>query len=162
MYCTSLDGSNICFRRTNRIIVKKIILNQTQKDLLQEHATKYGSNESCAMLLGIHNGEEWNVKEIFLTRNSSENSEVTFGIAPEELLQGYKLADEKNLELVAIFHSHPNSNALPSNTDKKFMKLNGDIPWIIFSGINIDFKAYVLDEEIEEIPIKIMERHFFQ
>ena len=114
------------------------------------------------MLLGIHNGEEWNVKEIFLTRNSSENSEVTFGIAPEELLQGYKLADEKNLELVAIFHSHPNSNALPSNTDKKFMKLNGDIPWIIFSGINIDFKAYVLDEEIEEIPIKIMERHFFQ
>ena len=42
------------------------------------------------------------------------------------------------------------------------MKLNGDIPWIIFSGINIDFKAYVLDEEIEEIPIKIMERHFFQ
>ena len=68
--------------------MKKIILNQAQKDLLQEHAAKYSSNESCAMLLGIHNGEEWNVKEIFLTRNSSENSEVTFGIAPEELLQG--------------------------------------------------------------------------
>ena len=142
--------------------MKKIILNQAQKDLLQEHAIKYGSNESCAMLLGIHNDEEWNVKDVFLTRNSSKNSEATFGIAPEELLQGYKLADENNLELVGIFHSHPNSAALPSNTDKKFMKLNGDIPWIIFSGINTDFKAYTLNGEIEEIPIQIWERHFFQ
>ena len=66
------------------------------------------------------------------------------------------------MELVGIFHSHPNSAATPSNTDRKFMKLNGNIPWIIFSGINIDFKAYILDEDIEEIPIKIMERHFFQ
>ena len=142
--------------------MKKIILNQAQKDLLQEHALNCGSNESCAMLLGIHNDEEWNVKDIFVTRNSSKNSEQTFGISPEELLQGYKLAEEKHLELVGIFHSHPNSIAAPSNTDKKFMKLNGDIPWIIFSGINTDFKAYILDEDIEEIPIKIVERHFFQ
>ena len=142
--------------------MKKIILNQAQKDLLQEHALNCGSNESCAMLLGIHNDEEWNVKDIFVTRNSSKNSEQTFGISPEELLQGYKLAEEKHLELVGIFHSHPNSIAAPSNTDRKFMKLNGNIPWIIFSGISIDFKAYTLDEEMEEIPIKIMERHFFQ
>ena len=66
------------------------------------------------------------------------------------------------MELVGIFHSHTNSAATPSNTDRKFMKLNGNIPWIIFSGINIDFKAYILDEDIEEIPIKIMERLFFQ
>jgi len=142
--------------------VKKIILNQAQKDLLQEHALNCGSNESCAMLLGIHNDEEWNVKDIFVTHNSSKNSEQTFGISPEELLQGYKLAEEKHLELVGIFHSHPDSIAAPSNTDRKFMKLNGNIPWIIFSGISIDFKAYTLDEEMEEIPIKIMERHFFQ
>ena len=142
--------------------MKKIILNQAQRDLLQEHALNCGSNESCAMLLGIHNDEEWNVKDIFVTRNSSKNSEQTFGISPEELLQGYKLAEEKHLELVGIFHSHPDSIAAPSNTDRKFMKLNGNIPWIIFSGISIDFKAYTLDEEMEEIPIKIMERHFFQ
>ena len=142
--------------------MKKIILNQAQKDLLQEHALNCGSNESCAMLLGIHNDEEWNVKEVFLTRNADTNSEETFTISPEDLLYGYKLAEEKHTELVGIFHSHPNSAATPSNTDRKFMKLNGNIPWIIFSGISIDFKAYTLDEEMEEIPIKIMERHFFQ
>ena len=73
-----MDGSNICYRRANRIIVKEIILNQAQKDLLQEHATKYASSESCAMLLGVQNEQQWNVKEVFLTRNADTNSEETF------------------------------------------------------------------------------------
>jgi hypothetical protein len=58
--------------------VKEIILNQAQIDLLREHAAKCGSNESCAMLLGIHNGQQWNVKEVFLTRNADGDSEITF------------------------------------------------------------------------------------
>ena len=127
-----------------------------------DHAAKCGSNESCAMLLGIHNEQQWNVKEIFLTRNADGDSEATFTIAPEELLNGYKIADEKHLELVGIFHSHPNSTAMPSSTDRKFMKLNGHIPWVIFSGMNADFKAYILGDDVEEITIKIMERHFYQ
>ena len=142
--------------------MEEIILNQKQIDTLIQHCEKAGSSESCAMLLGKHNVQQWNVKEVFLTRNADTNSEETFTISPEDLLYGYKLAEEKHMELVGIFHSHPNSAATPSNTDRKFMKLNGNIPWIIFSGINIDFKAYILDEDIEEIPIKIMERHFFQ
>ena len=139
-----MDGSNICYRRANRIIVKEIILNQTQKDLLQEHATKYASSESCAMLLGIQKEEQWNVKEIFLTQNVDGNPEVEFTISPEELLSGYRHAEEKHLELVGIFHSHPKSIALPSSTDREFMRLNGDIPWIIFSGLTTDFKAFIL------------------
>ena len=142
--------------------MKKIILNQAQKDLLQEHATKYASSESCAMLLGVQNEQQWNVKEVFLTRNADTNSEETFTISPEDLLYGYKLAEEKHMELVGIFHSHPNSIAAPSNTDKKFMMLNGEVPWIIFSGLTTDFKAFILKEEVEEIKIRVMERHFFQ
>ena len=156
-----MDGSNICYRRANRIIVKEIILNQTQKDLLQEHATKYASSESCAMLLGIQNEQQWNVKEVFLTRNADTNSEETFTISPEDLLYGYKLAEEKNMELVGIFHSHPNSAATPSNTDRKFMKGN-PVPWIIHSVMNNDIAAFVLDTSVEEISIKIKERHFYQ
>ena len=142
--------------------MKEILLNQNQVDTLIQHSEACRPSESCAMLFGTLSDQQWNVKEVFLTRNADGNSEITFTIPPEELLYGYKLADEKHLELVGIFHSHPNSIAAPSNTDKKFMELNGDIPWIIFSGINTDFKAYILDEDIEEIPIKIVERHFFQ
>ena len=45
------------------------------------------------------------------------------------------------------------------------MKVNGDIPWIIFSGLNTDLRAFMLEENMEdmkEIKIEIMERHFFQ
>ena len=145
--------------------MEEILLNQKQVDTLIQYSEKSGISESCAMLLGIHSEQQWNVKEVFLTRNSHIDSETNFIIPPEELLQGYQLAEKKQLQLVGVFHSHPNSGASPSNTDKKFMKINGDVPWIIFSGINADLKAFMLDENMEdmkEIKIKIMERHFFQ
>ena len=145
--------------------MQEILLNQKQMDVLIQHSEKAGLSESCAMLFGTHGDQQWNVKEVFLTRNAHTDSETSFIITPEELLQGYKLAEEKQLELVGIFHSHPNSAASPSNLDKKFMKVNGDVPWIIFSGINTDLRAFILEQDMEnteEIKIKIMERHFFQ
>ena len=145
--------------------MQEILLNQKQVDTLIQHSEKYQPNESCAMLLGIHSDQQWNVKEVFLTRNAHIDSGTSFIITPEELLQGYQLAEKKQLELVGVFHSHPNSTASPSNLDKKFMKANGDIPWIIFSGINTDLRAFKLEQDMEnteEIKIKIMERHFFQ
>ena len=143
----------------------EILLNQKQVDALTQHSEKAGISESCAMLLGTHGDQQWNVKEVFLTRNAHNDSETSFIISPEELLQGHQLAEKKQLELVGIFHSHPNTAALPSNMDKKYMKVNGDIPWIIFSGINTDLRAFILDantEDEKEIKIKVMERHFFQ
>jgi|TARA_B110001454_G_C12314143_1_gene264945 proteasome lid subunit RPN8/RPN11 len=145
--------------------MQEILLNQKQVDTLIQHSEKAGISESCAMLLGTHDDQQWNVKEVFLTHNAHIDSEISFIITPEELLQGYQLAEKKQLELVGVFHSHPNSTASPSNLDKKFMKANGDIPWIIFSGINTDLRAFKLEQDMEnteEIKIKIMERHFFQ
>ena len=145
--------------------MQEILLNQKQVDALIQHSEKAGLSESCAMLLGTHDDQQWNVKEVFLTHNAHTDSETSFIITPEELLQGYQLAEKKQLELVGIFHSHPKSAASPSNFDKKFMKVNGDVPWIIFSGINTDLRAFILEqdmENMEEIKIKIMERHFFQ
>ena len=142
--------------------MKEILLNQKQIDTLIQHSESCRPSESCAMLFGTLGDQQWNVKEVFLTRNAHEDSKTSFIIAPEDLLQGYELADKKHLELVGIFHSHPISSATPSNTDKKYMKVNDGIPWIIFSGLNTDLRAFMLDEDMEEIKIKIMERHFFQ
>ena len=143
----------------------EILLSQKQKDTLIQHSEKAGLAESCAMLLGTHNEQQWNVKEVFLTRNAHNDSETSFIISPEELLQGHQFAEKKHLELVGIFHSHPNSAASPSDMDKKFMKINGDVPWIIFSGINTDLKAFTLEEDMDtekEVKIKVVERHFYQ
>ena len=132
--------------------MESIVLAQKEKDKLVTHAISEQPSESCAMLFGKKVGDNWNVKEVFLTQNM-DNSQTNFTISPEELLKGYQIADKNQLEVVGVFHSHPNSDAIPSNTDKKFMQ-NNPVPWIIFSGVNNNLKAYLLDSDIIEIPIK--------
>jgi proteasome lid subunit RPN8/RPN11 len=129
-----------------------IVLTQKEKDKLIAHAIKQRPNESCAMLLGKKIDDAWNVKEVFLTQNI-DKSQTNFTISPEELLKGYQFAEKMHLELVGVFHSHPNSDATPSDTDKKFMQ-NNPVPWIIFSGVTSDLTAYLLDSDVIEIPIK--------
>ena len=132
--------------------MESIVLAQKEKDKLVTHAISEQPSESCAMLFGKKVGDNWNVKEVFLTQNI-DDSKTNFTISPEELLKGYQIAEKNQLEVVGIFHSHPNSDAIPSNTDKKFMQ-NNPVPWIIFSGVNNDLRAYLLDSDVIEIPIK--------
>ena len=132
--------------------MESVVLAQKEKDKLVDHAIEQQPSESCAMLFGKKVGDDWNVKEVFLTQNI-DNSQTNFTISPEELLKGYQIAQKNQLEVVGVFHSHPNSDAIPSNIDKKFMQ-NNPVPWIIFSGVNNDLKAYLLDSDVIEIPIK--------
>ena len=139
-----MDGRN-CYCR---IDLQKIILSISDKKILTEHAENEKPNESCAILFG----KKDTVSEVFLTKNIEE-SPVNFTISNEQLIEGYKIAEEKNVDVIGIFHSHPNSEAYPSNTDKKFMQSN-PVAWVIYSGTNKDLKAYLLDSEIKEIPIE--------
>jgi len=128
--------------------LQKIILSQSDKKILTEHAENEKPNESCAILFGKNNL----ILEVFLTKNIDESS-VNFTISNKQLIEGYKIAEEKKLEVIGIFHSHPNSDAYPSNTDKKFMHSN-PVVWIIYSCVNKNFKAYFLESDIIEIPIQ--------
>ena len=129
--------------------MQKIIISESQKKTLVNHANNETPNESCAILFGTINEQKTIVKEIFLAKNIDE-SPVNFTISNEQLIKCYKTAEEKKMEVVGIFHSHPNSEAYPSNTDKKFMYSN-PVVWVIYSGISNDFKAYVLESDILDI-----------
>ena len=139
-----MDGRN-CYCR---IDLQKIIISISDKKILTEHAENEKPNESCAILFG----KDDTVSDVFLTKNIEE-SPVNFTISNEQLIEGYKIAEEKKVDVIGIFHSHPNSEAYPSNTDKKFMQSN-PVAWVIYSGANKDFKAYLLESEIKEIPIE--------
>ena len=128
--------------------MQKIILKQSDKKILAQYSENQKPNEACAILFG--KGDE--VLDIFLTDNIEE-SPINFTISNEQLIEAYKIAEDQNVEIVGIFHSHPNSDAFPSNTDKKFMQSN-PVAWIIYSGINKNFKAYILESDSIEIPIE--------
>jgi len=132
---------------------KSLVLLQNHIDLLTNHAKKNIPNESCAILFGKIENENFDVKDVFLTKNT-ENSSVNFTISNEELLAAYNEAKKRKLEVIGIFHSHPDSMAYPSLTDKKYMEIN-PVPWVIFSNKNKEFKAYIFESEIMPVSLEI-------
>ena len=128
--------------------MQEIIISQADKKILTDHAENEEPFESCAILFG----KDDIISEVFLTKNIEESA-INFTISNEQLIEGYKVAEEKKMEVIGIFHSHPDSDAYPSNTDKKFM-ISNPVVWIIYSGMNKNFKAYLLEKDIIEIPIK--------
>jgi proteasome lid subunit RPN8/RPN11 len=129
----------------------QLVLTEIQRKLLSKEAIRNSPNESCALLFGKKTNDMFIIKEVFFAENI-EKSPVNFSISNEQLIRGYKEAEEKKLEVIGIFHSHPNSEPYPSITDKKFMEIN-PVPWVIFSNVSKDFKAYMFESDIIEISI---------
>ena len=149
-----MDGINNNYRRVYRITIvnKSIILSITNKQELVKYAEAEKPYESCAILTGNENDENWTVKKLFLIENTAK-SKVTFTISPDEEFRVDQIAKESNMEIVCIFHSHPESEAHPSETDKKFMRVN-PFPWIIYSGTTKEMNCFILENDnVKQIPI---------
>lgn len=130
----------------------KLFLSKEQKQILSTEAINKKPNESCALLFGKKENDEIKINEIFPAENIEE-SPINFTISNEQLIQGYKIAEEKGLEVIGIFHSHPDSEPYPSATDKKFMEIN-PVVWLIFSVSKNEFKAYTFESDI--VPISLV------
>ena len=149
-----MDGINNNYTRafTITIVNKSIILSEKYKEELAKYADAEKPYESCAILVGNETDENWTVKEIVLTENTTK-SEVMFTISPDKEFEVDQNAKKSNMEIVCIFHSHPESEAQPSETDKKFMRVN-PFPWIICSGKTKEMNCFILqDENVKQISI---------
>ena len=150
MHRTSLDDRiSRC-----RIGLQKVTLTKSLKKILVDHAKINNPNESSAILFGVNNNGNTIVKEAYLAENI-ENSPVRFTISNEQLIDAYRTAEGKKMDVIAIFHSHPDSSAFPSSTDKKFMQVN-PVVWIIYSISNKEFRSYVLENEVQEIRTEFL------
>lgn len=133
---------------------KAIIFSKNQIEILKKHSEQNSPNEACAILFGSNASDQVIIKEIFLAKNIDE-SPVNFTISNEELIAAYGSAEKMKIDVSGIFHSHPVSVPYPSPTDKKYMEIN-PIPWVIFSNINDEFKAYIYNSGIIQIPVKVL------
>ena len=132
--------------------MQQIILSKLQQKILLDHTCKEEPNEACAILYGNKIKEKNTVKEIWLTKNSNP-SPIEFTLSAEQTWEMDQKRKELNLEIIGIFHSHPKGDAFPSSTDKKFMQSN-PVVWIIYSGINKNFRAFILESDCIEIQME--------
>jgi proteasome lid subunit RPN8/RPN11 len=97
------------------------------------HAERVYPNECCGAMLGHQQGERKIVTEAIPLENSSEREQREhYEIKPEDLLAADRAARERGLDLIGIFHSHPDCDAYFSETD-----LKNSCPWYSFVVLSI-------------------------
>jgi proteasome lid subunit RPN8/RPN11 len=78
------------------------------------HAREASPNEACGLLAG-HPGA---ATRLIRCANVHETPTTRYRIDPHEQLRAFREMDDRNEELVAIYHSHPASQPYPSPTDR--------------------------------------------
>jgi proteasome lid subunit RPN8/RPN11 len=98
-----------------------------------EHARSTYPNECCGAMLGRVDGEEKEVLAAMRLENSSAGSQAArYELRPEDLLAADKEARRRGMDLVGIYHSHPDCDAYFSKTD-----LENSCPWYSFVVLSI-------------------------
>ena len=129
-------------------------LKQQHVDLLKQETEKVYPVEACALLFGTCSENNLTLQQIVVAQNRLQSA-VKFEIDPTIVVEALTKAEEVGLDLIGLFHSHP-APAVPSSTDLKFMKLWGDILWLIMSSTEGKLAAYQLENDIlKEVSIKI-------
>ena len=77
-------------------------------------------DETCGLLVGRSADRTTLIGDLVQTRNlTAERARDRYELAPEELLAADGAARERGLEIVGVWHSHPDHPAVPSVTDRE-------------------------------------------
>ncbi len=83
---------------------------------LVEQALAELPNECCGLLAGMRRDGEGRVVERYPVTNAAA-SPREYVSEPRDLLNAFRAMRERGVELLAIYHSHPTSEPIPSRTD---------------------------------------------
>jgi len=97
------------------------------------HARQTYPNECCGAMLGAVDDETKTVRVAMPLRNAFEGEQAArYELRPEDLLAADRAAREQKMDLIGIYHSHPDCDAYFSQTD-----LKNSCPWYSFVVLSI-------------------------
>ena len=97
------------------------------------HARATYPNECCGAMLGTIDGEHKTVRVSMQLQNAFEGAQAArYELRPEDLLAADTAARERQMDLIGIYHSHPDCDAYFSKTD-----LQNSCPWYSFVVLSI-------------------------
>lgn len=97
-----------------------IIIEPSAKAMMIEDARTIYPDECCGFMFGEEDtNENRTIREIIVVNNAKEGDKrKRFEIAPQDYLKAEEYALENNLQLLGVYHSHPNNPAIPSEHDR--------------------------------------------
>ena len=97
------------------------------------HARETYPNECCGAMLGSTDGEQKAVRIAIRLKNAFAGVQAArYELRPEDLLAADRAARDRNMDLIGIYHSHPDCDAYFSRTD-----LQNSCPWYSFVVLSI-------------------------
>ncbi len=98
-----------------------------------QHARATYPNECCGAMLGkVTDGRKQVVAAMRLENASAGSQRARYELRPMDLLNAEREARKQSMDLVGIYHSHPDCGAYFSETD-----LKNSCPWYSFVVLSI-------------------------
>jgi proteasome lid subunit RPN8/RPN11 len=102
-------------------------------DVMVSHAESTYPNECCGAMIGAIDGSEKVVSvAVPLVNAFAGEKGARYELRQEDLLKADSEARQRGLDLIGIFHSHPDCDAYFSKTD-----LENSCPWYSFIVLSI-------------------------
>ena len=118
-----------------------ITLNKTIKNQILNHAKDCYPKECCGLIVG---GQ-------YVACNNLATDSAQFYLDPNDWINA-----EKQGEIQAIVHSHPDGSSEPSQVDKAQMPLHG-LPWVIVGYPQGDFAVH----EAQDYTAPLLGREYY-
>jgi proteasome lid subunit RPN8/RPN11 len=96
-----------------------IHIESTAWELMMADAERIFPDECCGFFFGTEEDDKRVVRKVMVVDNSKEGDKRRrFEIAPKDYMKAETFADDHGLSLLGVYHSHPNSPAIPSEQDR--------------------------------------------
>ncbi|MBE9013928.1 M67 family metallopeptidase [Pseudanabaenaceae cyanobacterium LEGE 13415] len=129
-------------------------LNSQHLVSIRVHAERTYPDECCGLLLGKSDPTGKTVMEVKATNNgwkddrSDPTEKPQYEIAPEEMLAAMKEARSQGLDIIGIYHSHPDHPAIPSECDRAAAWSHYSYAIVsVTEGKAVDVRSWSLDDQ---------------
>jgi proteasome lid subunit RPN8/RPN11 len=115
-------------------------------EVMVSHAESTFPNECCGAMIGNIDGDQKRVTAAVPMENAYTGAQgARYELRPEDLLAADRKARAAGLDLIGIFHSHPDCDAYFSKTD-----LENSCPW--YSFVVLSVKSGKFDHAASFLP----------
>jgi proteasome lid subunit RPN8/RPN11 len=126
-----------------------IIVEPKAKQVMIEDAQSAYPNECCGFFYGAEQDDDRTITHVVVVENGKEGDKrKRFEITPQDYMRAEQFALENGLQLLGVYHSHPDHPAVPSEHDR--VAAQPYFSYIIISVLNriaADLRSWRLNEE---------------
>lgn len=130
-------------------------LSHEQMQAIVDHAVNGLPNEVC----GLIGGFEGKVKQIIPISNVADMPQQHYQMDATEQLQALTLFDKQNMDWIAVYHSHPTGQPIPSIEDIRSAELNTPNLCHVIIGLKhqkVNLQAWhIHDGQVDEVELLI-------